>query len=217
LLKIKIKTDAYPKAIHGAIHKVITRDIHGKPPFTLYCDGLSTAEITFLDNDIGLEVLDAIYAKKFIVNGQLVKESMLYDIGSLSKFASEVKPSAVKRLYFLSPTSFRQRDKYLWYPDPANVFKKAATLINKPVPADLRLANYKIKRQPITISADLPKMIGFVGFADFECLSDKMFLPVACKVLEYTGAGWKTALGMGKISQIRPVLEQENNLREKAI
>lgn len=196
MLKIVIpeKAAAYPKQIHGAIYNAIKSDYHGrKPMFSVYINGRT--EMAFLNDEDGLAVWDAIQAKSFILGDTVVKNAIVESIASIDEIEKRLTDRIT--LLFLSPTTFKKRDIHLPLPDPASVFRNAAELLNVEVP-EIILTNLNIKSEKIAISPDIT-ISGFVGTCTFRC-KDPNFLYPAARILEYTGAGWKTALGMGKVA-----------------
>jgi hypothetical protein len=195
MLKIVIpEKAAYPKQIHGAIYNAIKNDYHSrKPMFSVYINGRT--EMAFLNDEDGLAVWDAIQAKSFILRDTVVKNAIVESITSIDEIEKRLTDRIT--LLFLSPTTFKKRDIHLPLPEPANVFKNAAELLNIEVP-EIILTDLNIKSEKIAISPDI-SISGFTGTCAFMC-KDPNFLYPASKILEYTGAGWKTALGMGKVA-----------------
>ena len=111
------------------------------------------------------------------------------------------------RLRFVTPTCFRSAGQPLLFPESRLLLESAARASGLPCPAwpeqALRPACYALQTKDISFGAF--KLTGFVGWCEYFA-EPSPEAQALLRALPYTGAGYKTAQGMGavRITRLKP-------------
>jgi CRISPR-associated endoribonuclease Cas6 len=144
-------------------------------------------EIKLLDKEIE-EITEQQMADKYLVNAPFKKNM---------------------RIYFLTPTTFKQAGEYVLYPTQSLIMQSLTTKWNQWaqhfVLEDMTWDNCKISKynlRSVAYSMKGVKIQGFVGYVDLFFWGAESIIRLAnmiCNFGKFSGAGIKTTLGMGGI------------------
>jgi CRISPR-associated endoribonuclease Cas6 len=185
----------FPRKINGAVYNALKRDHQdNNPPFSIYVSQYFT-EINFFEEDAATKIIRDIEASRFFVGNSLVKEKRIVSSITLEQAIKQAVPVSRLIIKFLTPTAIRQKEKKALLPLPS-LFRKAKKFYPSNIQFDI--CHYEVETAYLKISDKLGQS-GFVGHCVLRTETPNKDLYVLGRILEYTGVGWKTALGMGKV------------------
>jgi len=115
-----------------------------------------------------------------------------------------VVPLTSCRLRFVAPTCFRSDGQPLLFPESRLILESAARATGLPCPAQpgqaLRPMRYALETKDISFGSFV--LTGFTGWCEYRA-ENPPETQALLRVLPYTGAGYKTAQGMGAVRVAR--------------
>jgi len=195
-----------PKKIHGTIYCHMPVERGSKAPFSIYC-GPRYTEINFYDEKLAVHILTAVEKRKLYIGNIDISAASIHKSVSLKHLLENARPVKYLKINLLSPTATRAGKKILPFPLPGNIFNNvplnsALSELIQTVP-ELSVYSYELKTDVIKISPQI-KILGCVGSLTFKAETPSPELHILGSVLNFTGIGWKTALGMGKTEVFFP-------------
>ena len=204
------------RLLHGAL---FARLAQGRPdlgtvlhaqnrkPFSLWYrqrEGLLFWHLSTWDDALAVAIPELFAAGTVLRLSQTDAQVLSFAPRGALRLEQSASPLTCCRLRFITPTCFRSDGQPLLFPESRLLLESAARATGLPCPAQpeqaLRPLCYALQTRDISFGPFV--LTGFTGWCEYR-VENSPETQALLRVLPYTGAGYKTAQGMGSVRVTR--------------